>query len=119
MKLTLKKEDITFSNSSFCDLVSLSSLRFYAVLFVLNPKYKLQSMQIGCYLMAKTVRVTEKMSEQYTVLVGQETAEKLEKQTYSDAIKYLLDHHVVFPSELISHIEELIKCARATISRMM
>ena len=59
--------------------------------------------------MLKTVRVPEKVSEQYTVLVGRETAEKLEKQTYSDAIKYLLDHHVVFPSELISHIEELIK----------
>ena len=58
--------------------------------------------------MLKTVRVP-KSSEQYTVLVGQETAEKLEKQTYSDAIKYLLGHHVVFPSELISHIEELIK----------
>jgi len=50
--------------------------------------------------MAKTVRVTEKMSEQLTVLVG---------KTYSDAIKYLLDHHVVFPPKLISHIDELIK----------
>ena len=59
--------------------------------------------------MLKTARVTEKMSEQYTVLVGRETAEKLEKQTYSDAIKYLLDHHIVFSSEIISHIEELIK----------
>jgi Arc/MetJ-type ribon-helix-helix transcriptional regulator len=59
--------------------------------------------------MLKTVRVPEKSSEQYTVLVGRETAEKLEKQTYSDAIKYLLGHHIVFPSELISHIEELIK----------
>ena len=59
--------------------------------------------------MLKPVRVPEKMSEQYTVLVGKLTAEKLEKQTYSDAIKYLLDHHIVFPSELISHIEELIK----------
>ena len=59
--------------------------------------------------MLKTVRVPDKLSEQLTVLVGRETAEKLEKQTYSDAIKYLLDHHVVFPSEVISHIEELIK----------
>ena len=58
--------------------------------------------------MLKTGRVP-KSSEQYTVLVGQETAEKLEKQTYSDAIKYLLDHHIIFPSELILHIEELIK----------
>jgi len=59
--------------------------------------------------MLKTVRVPEKMSEQCTVLVGRETVEKLEKQTYSDAIKYLLDHHVVFPPELVSHIEESIK----------
>ena len=66
-------------------------------------------MQIGCIWMVKTVRVPEKLSKQLTVLVGRITAEKLEKQTYSDAIKYLLDHHVVFPSELISHIEELIK----------
>ena len=42
-------------------------------------------------------------------MVGRETAETLEKQTYSDAIKYLLDHHIVFPSEVISHIEEVIK----------
>ena len=48
------------------------------------------------------------MSEKLTVLVGQDTAEKLAKRTYSDAIKYLLDRHVVFPSEMISHIEELI-----------
>ena len=66
-------------------------------------------MQIGCYLMAKTVRVPDKLSEQLTILVGKVTAEKLEKQTYSDAIQYLLGHHVVFPSELILHIEELIK----------
>ena len=58
--------------------------------------------------MLKTVRVP-KSSEQLTVLVGKVTAEKLEKRTYSDAIKYLLGHHIVFPSELISHIEELIK----------
>ena len=45
--------------------------------------------------MLKTVRVPEKMSEQLTVLVGKLTAEKIEKQTYSDAIKYLLDHHVI------------------------
>jgi len=36
------------------------------------------------------------------------TAEKLAKQTYSDVIKYLLDHHVIFPLDLISHTEELI-----------
>ena len=59
--------------------------------------------------MLKTVRVPEKMPEQYTVLVGRETAEKLEKQTYSDAIKYLLGHHIVFPSKMVSRIEELIK----------
>lgn len=59
--------------------------------------------------MAKTVRVSDKLSEKLPVLVGQVTAEKLAAQTYSDAIKYLLDHHVVFPSELISRIEELIK----------
>ncbi|MFH1328744.1 MAG: hypothetical protein ABIH76_07895 [Candidatus Bathyarchaeota archaeon] len=59
--------------------------------------------------MAKTIRVPDKLSEQLTVLVGQVTAEKLAKQTYSDAIKYLLDHHVVFPPKLISHIDELIK----------
>jgi regulator of sirC expression with transglutaminase-like and TPR domain len=41
--------------------------------------------------------------------VGQDTAEMLAKQTYSDAIKYLLDHHVVFPPELTSRIEELLK----------
>jgi len=58
--------------------------------------------------MAKTVSVSDKMSDQLTVLVGKITAEKLAKQTYSDAIKYLLDHHVVFPSELISYVEELI-----------
>ena len=69
-------------------------------------KYKLQRMQIWCYLMVKTVRVSEKISEQLTVVVGRITAEKLEKQTYSDAVKYLLDHHVVFPPELTSHIEE-------------
>ena len=63
-------------------------------------------MQIWCYLMVKTVRVSEKISEQLTVVVGRITAEKLEKQTYSDAVKYLLDHHVVFPPELTSHIEE-------------
>ena len=66
-------------------------------------------MQIGCYLMAKAVRVPDKLSEQLTVLVGKVTAEKLEKQTYTDAIQYFLGHHIVFPSELISHIEELIK----------
>ena len=49
--------------------------------------------------MAKTIRVSDKMSEKLTVLVGQVTAEKLAKQTYSDAIKYLLDRHVVFPSK--------------------
>jgi len=27
----------------------------------------------------------------------------------SDAIQYLLGHHIVFPSELMLHIEELIK----------
>ena len=59
--------------------------------------------------MLKTVGVPDKPSEQLTVLVGKLTAEKLEKRTYSDAIQYLLDHHIVFPSELISHIEELIK----------
>ena len=59
--------------------------------------------------MAKTIRVPDKLSEQLTVLVSRVTAEKLEKQTYSDAIKYLLDHHVVFPPKLISHIDELIK----------
>ena len=59
--------------------------------------------------MAKTIRVSDKMSEKLTVLVGQNTAEKLAKQTYSDAIKYLLDRHVVFPSEMISYVEELIK----------
>ena len=59
--------------------------------------------------MVKTVRVSDKLSNQLTVLVGKMTAEKLARQTYSDAIKYLLDHHVVFPSELISRIEELIK----------
>jgi hypothetical protein len=58
--------------------------------------------------MAKTVRVPEKSSEQLTVLVGKLTAEKLEKQTYSDAIKYLIDHHVIFSLEMISHIKELI-----------
>ena len=58
--------------------------------------------------MAKTIRVQDKMSEKLTVLVGQVTAEKLAKQTCSDDIKYLLDRHVVFPSEMISHIEELI-----------
>jgi len=58
--------------------------------------------------MAKTVRVSDKLSDQLTVLVGRITAEKLAKQTYSDAIKYLLDRHVVFPSEMVSHIEELI-----------
>ena len=58
--------------------------------------------------MAKTIRVSDKMSEKLTVLVGQDSAEKLAKQTYSDAIKYLLERHVVFPSEMISHIEELI-----------
>lgn len=57
----------------------------------------------------KTVRVSDKLSEKLPVLVGQVTAEKLAEQTYSDAIKYLLDHHIVFPSELISRIEELIK----------
>ena len=59
--------------------------------------------------MVKTVRVSDKLSNQLTVLVGKMTAEKLARQTYSDAIKYLLDHHVVFPSEHISRIEELIK----------
>ena len=49
------------------------------------------------------------MSEQLTVLVGKVTAEKLEKQTYSDAITYLLGHHIVFPSKMVSRIEELIK----------
>ncbi|MFH1327829.1 MAG: hypothetical protein ABIH76_03130, partial [Candidatus Bathyarchaeota archaeon] len=59
--------------------------------------------------MVKTVRVSDKLSEKLTVLVGKITAEKLARQTYSDAIKYLLDHHVVFPPELVSHIEESIK----------
>jgi hypothetical protein len=59
--------------------------------------------------MVKTVRVSDKLSNQLTVLVGKITAEKLARQTYSDAIKYLLDHHIVFPPELVSHIEELIK----------
>jgi hypothetical protein len=58
--------------------------------------------------MARTVRVSAKLSEKLPVLVGQVTAEKLAKQTYSDAIKYLLDRHVVFPPELISRVEELI-----------
>lgn len=59
--------------------------------------------------MAKTIRVTDGTSEKLTFLVGNVTAEKLAKQTYSDAIKYLMDHHILFPSELISRIEESIK----------
>ena len=66
-------------------------------------------MQTGFKWMLKTVKVPEKISEKLSVLVGRETAEKLEKQTYSDAIKYLLDQHVVFPPQMISQIEELIK----------
>jgi len=58
--------------------------------------------------MVKTVRVSDKVSDKLTVVVGQVTAEKLARQTYSDAIKYLLDRHVVFPSEMISYVEELI-----------
>jgi len=41
--------------------------------------------------------------------VGQLTAQKLKKQTYSDTIKHLLDTRVVLPSKLISHIEEFKK----------
>jgi hypothetical protein len=59
--------------------------------------------------MLKTVRVTEKVSRQPIVYVGKVAAEKLEKQTFSDAIKFLLDHYVIFPPEMISKIQELIK----------
>jgi hypothetical protein len=59
--------------------------------------------------MLKTVRVTKKVSQQSTVYVGKVAAEKMEKQTFSDAIKFLLDHYVVFPPEMISKIQELIE----------
>ena len=58
--------------------------------------------------MVNTVRVSNNVVNEFTVLVDEKTAEKLRKLTYSDAIKYLLDCHLVFPSELISRVEELI-----------
>jgi hypothetical protein len=66
-------------------------------------------MQTGFKWMLKSVKVPEKTSEKLSVLIGRETAEKLEKQTYSDAIKFLLDYHVVFPPQIISQIKELMK----------
>ena len=59
--------------------------------------------------MVKTIKVSYKISEQLTFWVGKTTAEKRVKQTCSDAIKYLLEHRVMVPSEMIVHIEEYIK----------
>ena len=57
----------------------------------------------------KTLRITDDVHEKLTGLLGELTAETLKMQTYTDAIKNLLDTSVLIPSDLLIKVEEFIK----------
>ena len=57
----------------------------------------------------KTLRITDDVHEKLTGLLGELTAETLKMQTYTDAIKNLLDTSVIIPSELLTKVEDFIK----------
>jgi hypothetical protein len=57
----------------------------------------------------KTLRITDDVHEKLTGLLGELTAETLKMQTYTDAIKSLLDTSVLIPSDLLIKVEEFIK----------
>ena len=57
----------------------------------------------------KTLRITDDVHEKLTGLLGELTAETLKMQTYTDAIKSLLETSVIIPSELLTKVEDFIK----------
>ena len=57
----------------------------------------------------KTLRITDDVHEKLTGLLGELTAETLKMQTYTDAIKSLLEQSVIIPPELLTKVEDFIK----------
>ena len=57
----------------------------------------------------KTLRITDDVHQKLTGLLGELTAETMKMQTYTDAIKSLLEQSVILPPELLAQVEDFVR----------
>ena len=57
----------------------------------------------------KTLRITDDVHQKLTGLLGELTAETMKMQTYTDAIKSLLEQSVILPPELLARVEDFVR----------